>query len=223
MSSGEPLKSEYLKYIPKKTEYTAYGYIRRNQPSLNCIIAELVYKICLAFYAAIDRWDANKIQEINKLSYRNIKFNADTQTVENRSFNQWISAFGSVKCESPCIYHWRLRIDKLRGGQEIMIGVVDYKLDIMTHGDICRDDTFILWSFASDTYFYSNQNKIGNAQGKRLFTGDIVDVKLDLKEFTLSFMVNDTDYGVIINDVAKDKAYCLGVSLLDLNSQVTLL
>ena len=51
MSSGEPLKSEYSKYVPKKTEYTAYGYTRRNQTSLNCIIAELVHRICLAFFA----------------------------------------------------------------------------------------------------------------------------------------------------------------------------
>ena len=44
---------------------------------------------------------------------------------------------------------------------------------------------------------------------------------MDLKEFTLSFVINDRDYGVA-DDVAKHKVYCLGVSLLCQDSQITL-
>ena len=148
-----------MKYVPKKTEYTAYGYIRRFQPSLNHIIAELVYKICLAFYAAIDIWDVNKIRDLNKIT-KGIRFNADTQTVENIRYG-WISTFGTVKCESPIIYHWRLRIDRLTSAGEIMIGVVYHDLDITTQGDICRANTFIFWSFSGGTCCYSDQRKIG--------------------------------------------------------------
>ena len=119
MSSLEILKSEHLKCVPKNG-YVTYGYVTQFQQSLDNIIAELVYKICLAFYAEFDRWNLNGIGE-------SIEIDSDTQTVQNMA-DGWNSVFGTLKCKPPNIYQWKLSIDALRKYKEIMIGIVDQKL-----------------------------------------------------------------------------------------------
>ena len=220
MSSVEPLESEHLKYVPQKTEYTAYGFIREFQSTIDQIIAELIYKISLAFYAEIDRWNANKMSNL-------IEFNHDTQTIKNISTNtehanDWQTAYGETLCKHPNIYHWKLKIDKLRGNKEIMIGVIYDTLDITLLGDLADDGAFVFWSRRWGTCCYESATYRNWDYGQILKDGDIIDITLDLKSYTLSFMINNKSYGVALG-IPRDKAYHFAVSLGDKDNQVTLL
>ena len=217
MSFPEPLKFWYLKYVPKDTEFTAYGYIRQFQQSLDGTIAELICKICLAFYTDIDGWDKEKMVEY-------IKLNIDTQTIENISnmtrWNDWQSAFGELICKYPNIYHWNLKIDALRGDEELMIGVVYHDCDYM---EGIEQDGFVFWSWKSNTGCYREGDLMSAGYAKYLEDGDVVGVKLDLEQHTLSFAVNDEDYGVAIDKIPKNRMYGFVVSLGCSGNKVTLL
>ena len=217
MSSLEILKSEHLKYVCKNTEYTVYGFIRQLQKSLDSIIAELVYKICLAFYAEIDRWNGDTMDE-------RIEFNPDTQTIKNISkvSHEWTAAFGELKCKTPNIYHWKLKMNAMRGNKEIMIGVINQRLVDLKTTHLLHSNTFAFWSYKSGTSNCCSSSIERTKCDQKLEDGDVVEMKLDLKEYTLSFVINDKDYGVVIKDIAKDIIYCLGVAIACNGTEVTL-
>ena len=52
---------------------------------------------------------------------------------------------------------------------------------------------------------------------------DIIDIYLDLKKYTLSFSINNTDHGVAANDIPEDKEYNLIVSFTADDTKFTLL
>ena len=65
------------------------------------------------------------------------------------------------------------------------------------------------------------QKNIGYA--KYLKDGDVVGVKLDLEQYTLSSAVNEDDYGITIYKIPKNRKYSFVVTLGFSGNKVTLL
>eukprot|EP01084_Bolivina_argentea_P200600 343023_1 len=215
MASSIDLKS--LKDIDIHTEYTVYGFIRQFQKILGLstwhIIPPLVYKICLAFYTVKDEWNVNKIGDEVIIKDRTITY---------KSAGLWHTVYGTMKCKYPNKYTWEMRIESLASRKEIMIGIADINTNYQNH-DVARANAFLFWSWNSGTCSYRDTVYRTKGYGKVLVASDIIKMTLDLRNNSLSFMINNKDYGVVIDDIPSDKEYNLVVSLGDPGTTLTLL
>ena len=107
------------------------------------------------------------------------------------------------------------------GIKKIMIGVVLYDCDYTIYIDE-KGFAFRSWNVEGTCCSaLFNQRNYGYAQ--YLKDSDIVDVILDLEKGKLSFVINEKNCGVAIDDVPLNKLYRFGVSLGNKDSQGTLL
>ena len=100
----------------------------------------------------------------------------------------WGAAFGEIACKTRNIYHWRLKIKALRGDKEILIGVIDYNLAHSNTKHLRKRNAFAFWS----RYRTRNCKSAGFERThceQKLEEGDTVEMKLNSKKHTLSFII----------------------------------
>eukprot|EP01084_Bolivina_argentea_P164896 286600_1 len=174
-----------------------------------CKIVTQLRKITEVLLSRLDvddeKWDANCKGNIT----------ISGQTIEN-SGGSWQSVFGTKICGAPYIYKWTLQIvdvSKNSGNSwKIIIGIIEKGT-----GQEVKSNYFT--SQAGKGYgFIGSQAGITVGGGKddtygQKFEkeGDKIEVCLDMKNLTLSYAINGTQYGVA-HDV-NNREYRLAVSI----------
>ena len=183
-----------LKNIDQMTKDLVNGFIRdiqrylpNNQTYYN--IPSSIKNICILFFYMFDEWNPNMIG-------KGFTIVNDTKLVSEYSSFTWRAAYLSKMIENGQ-HIWKF---KLVQGNCFMIGIWDCKYDssITLSGDLDRSDGK---SYVYHTYF-AHCNKYPNASweengsyGQKCKEGDIISMCVDMELLTLSFMINDNDFG----------------------------
>ena len=201
---------EDIKLIHQYTKDTVNGYIKNlqkllanNNPYHN--IPSLVIYWCLLFYGQ-ESFDPNNIDYQNEL--------CDNNTLITRGDNGYDSAF-MLKIVDTGIHKWRFKIIKMHPSKySLIVGVWKTKYPIKKSSEIIDPDgagKFYGW--------YINENSLTrgdiddyNEYGSASNEGDTITMILDLDQFTLSYMRNDTELGVAVRDI-EETSYKVGVSI----------
>ena len=132
----------------------------------------------------------------------------DNLTVTNNcsSYSQQGNAFGTRICNQG-VYQWKFKLNKVNSGL-IVIGVWRIQEDKLpptevyfTNGNEQGYGYYLAGEKLDTTTGYS----AGTKYGKKCKVEDIVHMTLDLNEMTLSFKVNDVDYGVAFDNIKQAK------------------
>ena len=208
-----------FKNIPQRQKDLIYGYIRKIQaifPKDNTYynIPDSVNYICALFYHLKDKWDPKYIGANHKLS--------------NDGYSLTIgggasSSYGTVIVKSPEVYRWKFKIHKAPANSHwnLVLGVWKIKsadkpvTDTHFTNSTNNKGTFE-WGYAVDLSYgnlievqgsYSN----GPEYGSRCKDGDVVEMVLDLKKFTLGYKINDNDFGPAFKEI-EDTEYRVACS-----------
>eukprot|EP01084_Bolivina_argentea_P147055 257347_1 len=226
MFSHEAL--QIIKYVDQRSKDTVNGFIREFQSILPNNIPPLINHICLVFYAPRDIWDNQHISKKMQL----IDESCITKISDDWDF---CSAFGKNIIESGQ-FHWKFRIEKVQAvglGWYIVLGIWKIKSEnkppvhtYFTHnGDkgayAFVTDSARLVSRCGGTYRKIQPIDINNRTdiyenrtieyGIQCKTGDIIDMYLDLNELSLSFAINNHDYGTAFE--IENTAYRMAVNM----------
>ena len=183
------------------------GYIRRIQNHFDSHTNNVCYNIpksinhiCAIFYfIRNDKWD-DKLKSIDGLFkiYGNvIKYEAMPKALRQTAFMSNIIEHGSYKWKFRInvFAYWGIRIGvwNLNGDEDIneILNKPRYTL-----GDTNYNAYIYDWR---NSYLIPPKDEIYNGTGvygKMPETGSIIEMKLDLEELTLSFVINDVDYGI---------------------------
>ena len=183
-----------IKLMNKKMKYTVYGYIRKYEKiySINAPIG--IINLCLLFYAIIQEWDIKYLHE-------NIKIDGDkvTQIHDGRHGNAYLK--GTVKSG---INRWKFKITNCQhyNAGYMLIGI--RRIDNTKQPPL--GDTFFTNAQrrkACGYAFIPNDGKLtsvdsggsGGKYGVKCQNHDIVEMNLDLNKLSLSYIINNKDYG----------------------------
>ena len=163
----------------------------------------------------IDEFDAVN----NSSKYHKINGKILTQTQQN-GFGCWCTSFGK-KCVSNGIYEWKVKINNMR--YDCGIGIISSSfITTVKHKELpgSRNHHKGCFTFFSGKEFYwvENGQKKSKSYGIKLKVNDIVSVELNNQNRTLSFKVNNTNYGKALH-VPKDN-YRLSVSTYNANDKM---
>eukprot|EP01084_Bolivina_argentea_P196971 337629_1 len=201
-----------------------FGYIHQIEKKYNnkLTIPESITFLFAAYYCSIECFD--KIGKRIILNHDEISPNKYKRTITATEGGGDTNCYGALLLPSntTTTHRWKFCIDKAGHGHPV-IGIVD--ASIAKQG--CKE-IFHEWK---DKLSYGINNlgqkfcKDGwRAYGTRLNTGDILEMILDFKKGTLSFIFNDKDYSTC-HWIEKRETlnYCMAVSLYEYNQKVTLL
>ena len=201
---------------------TVFGYVRDATKNMkffmNMHVPSEVINVIFEFYLLGDSWNTEYAQHI---------YITDEYKMENiKPYDDHCAAYGNVVVKQGTVYKWTIKLTKysLCGGNihHPYIGVI-------------KDDPSILksykyrgHSFAPHGYlFCCGKQRILRPTKKsygREFNkvGDIMEMILDLQNYTLRYIVNGVDCGIAFENIEKCD-YRLGVNLFGLNNELQLL
>ena len=215
------LSVQQFKSIGKKCKYAVYGYIRNvqsifpsNNPYYN--IPNEISFICICYYSPTDEWDPLLIGPDVKI---------DGNSVIHLSIGYQSAYLSNIV--STGINIWKFSLNKVSDNWNI-IGVTKTKYKQYV------DNTFVMNK--NDGYGYlirymdglcahlTNPGDPGNAGkkygSKKLESGDIIEVILDLNKLCLSYKVNDIDLGVAFKNIEKT-TYRAAVTFYNKNEKIS--
>ena len=190
------LSFERLEYAQKGIIYSVYGYAHGIH--LSKTVPNVIIDIILCFYYLNDEWDKNKV---------GLQFPTDTCVQLGPVNSYQCGAAFLSKTISQGIASWTFRIVKMCN--EVNIGVAKTSFAHHHRGSSRffnnNNDSYV-WR-ASKKGMLMDPARRGphdlRQYGKTCVDGDIVDMILNMEERTLSFKINDTDYGVAFSDIEK--------------------
>ena len=187
-----------IKNADKRSIFAVYGYIHKYNP----LFLDPIIDIILCFYYLADEWDAECIGSNLEL--------IDGKTVKRDSGFGCGSAF-LTNTVSDGIFSWKFKI--IEDSNELNFGI--YKLKAGPPSNI------------QGRRFFGQPNSgytmdVADPSGKAILMdptkkgcaplrpycnscniGDVVEMILDCDECTLSFKINDIDYGVAFDNIEK--------------------
>lgn len=216
-----------LKKIDKRTKYSVYGWLRRQEKSLkSSSIPSMISAICILFYRD------DEIFEI--ISNKGIKISENKKSIE--AYNNYkYNNYGMMEIESQrkLIYKWDLKI--CSGSANIIIGLSSRQYsNTDSYHDGCDNwdgIDYLFRTFSGSTgglsLFSVKQNRVITYGGGfvHLFwceyndpfghDGDLISLHLDLKEGEIGLIINGKDQGIAFTDIirSEDIKYRLVVSL----------
>ena len=194
-------------------ELCVYGFIRNHSLKPNTIPDDLI-NLCLSMYHnVIDKWD-------EEISDKKIIFEVQTGNAMLLRKDVWQSyvmsdAFGSIIVEQNEIQIWEFRTLS-----ELYLGIIDNNTFDQNRG--------WMFNYRKNAYGLStrNGNKICSEYGTEIRSGkeyavkctqnEIISMILDMtgdRYATLSFKINDKDYGIAFDKINIHNAYRMIVSL----------
>ena len=217
-----------LKEMKSNDKCAVFGYIRTIQCLLNdsygdqnpfYIIPELVSYICLAFYACAEYFDTINHAAVYHDNQRRIAH------VAEHSDN--VSCYGVINIPSinGTVHIWTVQINDI-GRHEARWGVVigiDESKRSGFNGCFCFQSNTVNYGYYGQGQYWSRNKYLGRKAG--FDTNDIVKMKLDLSERTLSYSKNDGDMLTIFDEIkiGENIEYCLAVHLRFASADVSLL
>ena len=192
-----------------KTIDTVHGYVRNEEKVLSISIPPGLLALFILFYGAqVDEWDPDIIAGCLKLA-------DDNRTVtHNTAKRQQCNAYGKRVCESGK-HEWKFKINHIDSYCWIIIGVwriqenVQPPMDVyFTKGD--DEKGYAFWTQGKKTKILNGA--AGPTYGRKCKTGDVIDMTLDLDNWTLGFKINGVSFGDAFVDIKQAKyraAVCL--------------
>ena len=227
------------KSIPQKEKDLINGFIRRIQAifpkhTTYFNIPTSINLICALFYNLYvnDRWDPKHIGVYHKLTN-------NSYSIDHYKDGWQSSSFGSVIVKSPGIYRWRFKISQLAHTSvqydmywSVVLGVWKIKSARKPPSNTYFANTgkkvgYNLWGYAYDTTTgvligSKGTNADGPKYGQKCRKGDIIEIELDLNEFTLRYIINDKDMGISHKDI-EDTEYRVALSTCEKGAIVKML
>lgn len=213
-----------LSTIDQKTKDIVHGYIRIQQKSLlshlrkklkksrntqnqsSCIIPFIINQICLLYYHLRNAWDTD-FHSID------IKFNHHLQTICNSKgpgpdCGEWQTAFDIQQCiirdsstAHSYSYYWKIKLilaTNIINTVRIIIGVVEKSCWETLKNERSVPHMQMYSLFGSNPKFCEKGEMMKNVINDRFEkVDDIIEVQLNCKLRTVSYVINGTDYGVV--------------------------
>lgn len=195
-----------------RAELIIYGFIRIHFPNYNSIPKEL-QELCLLMYLVVmDEWDAEK-------AHANVSIDATDNTATYPGTTGWKQAVGSMIIKTGEIRTWKIKITEK---SNLLVGIAP---STQVSGFFVENaDSFAIHS-QDGSKISRDEARGGKRYSQRLKQMDIVSITLDLTDDengTLSYKINDKDFGIAFEKLRNDISYCLVVSGFE-HSQVQLL
>ena len=211
-----------LSSIEVERQLLVSGYIHEHERMSKQNIPKGIILICILFYGNdVDEWDENQISEAMKLSERTITKNTTMWELAVCSYCKRIVDYGKL-----C---WRFKIEQCAADDmfkfpgDLMIGI--WKVNDQEPPKTVR---FTRYGdgYGFDPILAKLTNNKGHIDmdheyGEECTNGTIIEMILDMNELTLSYKIDNKDYGKAF-DVGKCK-YRAAVYMLLENNSITLL
>ena len=190
----------------------------------NCIIPELIEALCLLYYRHYDSWD-----EIEQ--YMIVQGNLISISEEyHDGLHLYQTAFLKEICCNNFIYRWKFKIEKYNNGNwywNNVIGVInvddkenkELRFYQYHHEENLSKNSRLMghfgYGFISSAAYLTNpknHSQYGEQYGIMCKECDVIEMCLDLKNYHLSYIVNNVDYGKAF-DVERNKRYKAAVTI----------
>ena len=153
----------------------------------------------------------------DKFNISNIKYNSITITddgkIANKTSNtEQESVFGNVIASKDCVYHWQIKINKI---DSMNIGIIDStKCSKLKNRSWWLTTNGYSYYSGDGNFYHQDDCTFGGRKhyGSKYGPGDIIEIKLDLGDFKISFRKNGGLYYGYEN-VEPDKDYCLAIGM----------
>ena len=212
------LRKEAIERMDDNTKNVIFGYIHSLEKKYKeIIVPQLIIYICAAFYYIMDEFD-------DKLVAKDVVFTDDNACIHSEGVlgGGWRTVYGKCICKDNEIYNWKIKfvdvdLSKTNNTWKTIFGIIK------------NDDE--LMKSKLQTFFIGDKDSYGfvGSQGMKTQTpytsegikygeilqnaGDIIEIVLDLNNYTLSYIMNGTDYGVAY-EVESNVEYRLAVGIV---------
>ena len=181
-----------------KTDILVAGYVRNIGKSCRLLIPDDINKICFKFWliTVCDEWD-------KKLSSNRVEI--DGQIIKSNEDYSFASIYGCLGV-SKGSYEWQIKL--LSDISWFCIGIIEDNEEIMTkyvHGCEWVVDNGCCINEMGHFYFGATTPKIDKYMDSLKKAGAVVTMTLDMNKHTLSYKVNDKDYGIATDKLNKSK------------------
>lgn len=205
MSTPATVSLDLKRYemINLQTRDLVTGWIRTNSSNS---IPFCVNQICCIFFAEFDDWDQNFMSDQFTIDPVNNKIlhHSEGQHGLYSAFLTNIASSGK-HCWKFKIINW--------GDSNLMFGVWNLKSDtpksqaLSTYIGKTANTSYVFdYGFAELNKYDKNGIWTGaGTYGETVKVGSIIQMTLDLKDLTISYIINDEDYGVAFKEIEKSK------------------
>ena len=197
----------------EERELLCFGYVREIEQEiiLSNIIPKDIKNIIYSFCNCCDSWDLeyNNSNKVNIVGSTLIAINDSSST-----------NYGNQIIKNNEYYTWKLRLKSRKKNSyahQPNIGVIENDKNILFQ----YKNNSTNW-YGAKGYYLSSTSKLifGNSGIKKYEAtfqnkGDIMEMTLDLRNNTLSYCINNNDFGIAIKNISCDdnKGYRLAVSM----------
>eukprot|EP01084_Bolivina_argentea_P039943 73805_1 len=196
-----------------------HGYIREQfietKHKIPTAIMDLIFSF---FYLSIDIWCQNGDL---------ITVDDATVTHASNDNSNWQSALGTIVAEKSGIHEWKIKINKIGGYSNLILGVVN--------ASFYKPNSPFVVDFAFGTFdpiYYAciasgkKMTATGNEwtpYAQALKDNDDVKLILNLKQKTITYEINDKSMGIAFDDIEMSCGYRFAVSMDRANESVTMI
>ena len=182
------LKRSKLQQIPQRNKDLAFGYVKENEKAHKSSIPDMIKYLCLIYLNQNkDLFDAQN-------THKHIKIEGNTITP---------SKIGSLSSYLRNIVSKGIHVWRIKCGYETNYSIGDM-IGIIQNEKPLKLSTYFVTTSKSPAYGFGVAGILN--QPCTIFTGarnygckctvnDIVEMKVDFNELTLSFKINENDYG----------------------------
>ena len=204
-----------------KTDILVYGYIRDINKKFKLLIPDDINKICFEYWliTVCDEWDKHY------LSSEHVEIDESGATV--KSIKAGVVSIYGCRTVDKGVYSWQIKLmmNVAATSRWFCMGVIQDK-----HGILERFKQSYMYvehhgcCLHNDGRFYRGSASFGKDYMDRFKVEEeiIILMTLDMDNHTLSYKVNDKDYGIVTDQLGKDR-YRLVISFHDENYIVELL
>ena len=188
-----------------------FAQVSFRKANVNRITQAQIVLFSLFYGDQIDKYDFKHIGKYLKLTDNDL-------TITNSGSYAHGSAFGTIICDKG-LYQWKFEINKITSGF-IFIVICRIEEDPSPATDIRfaygnqQGYGYYLKGEKFDIITVGSTNNVINKYGNKCVTGNIVHRILDLYGITLSFKVNDVDYGAAYDNIKESKYRAAALFLL---------
>ena len=187
----------------QKQELLVWGFIREIEKVYKIMNVPFEINDIIYLYQRIyDEWS-------KKYSSDNVIINNDTKSMLTINTKEYVTAFGS-HIVTEGVFKWKIQMQKMTNkpgfGKPPFVGIMeDSEANLKRYKDDCNwDDNgyqFCAQSGALFCPYTEREKKTDKYECRWMQKGEILHVILDLNDKTLSFKVNDEDFGVAFKNI----------------------
>ena len=189
------LKKSKLQEIPQRNKDLAFGYTRKCEKQHQSSIPAMIKYLCLVYLNQNkDKFDPDDIS-------KNVTI--DGNSINNHITDDVVSSTYLINIVCRGTHIWRFRCNRpsvgnVGDGINDMIGILTNDAERQTDGyfDDFPGEKGIGYGFATDGRLNEPKNALwGKCYGRVCGIDDIIEMKLDFNELTLSYKINEKCYG----------------------------